>query len=69
MTLRETAINAMTELGFTQAKIASILTFMDTAEPHCIERVQEEVPAGKEQEYLEVAKKFFAGNHNNPMNN
>lgn len=70
MTLRDAAIQAMKELGFSEAKIASILTFMDTAEPGLAgEAAAIQVPPEQEQKTIKMAKDFFEKNHAIPMNN
>lgn len=69
MTIRETAIKAMQEMGYDEARIASNLTYMDTTEPNMLDRIQEQVPAGMEGEFIEVVKEFFSKCQANPLNN
>lgn len=69
MTVRESAIKAMEELGYTKARIASIINFMDTHEPHFISETQDEIPPELEAETIEIAKRYFRGANTIPSDN
>lgn len=69
MTIREIAIKAMQELGFPEGKIASNLAFMDTAEPHMLDKIEEQVLPELESEMMEISKRFFRKYQENPLNN
>lgn len=69
MTVREASIRAMRELEFSEAKIASILHFMDTHEPHCIAKCEQEIQPELELECIEIARDYFRLNNDVPSNN
>lgn len=69
MTAREAAIQGMTELGFSEERINSILAHMDAEEPDALGRVNAQLPAEFEKRAVEVAKNYFLRNHSIPMDN
>lgn len=69
MTIREAAIQAMTELGLSKERVASILTYMDQQKPHLIGRTGEHIPPELEAMAIERAKDYFGRKHELPMDN
>lgn len=69
MTLRDCAIQAMKELGYSEARIASILNYMDTDNPNLIGQTHAELPPEWELETIELAKDYFRNNNTIPTDN
>lgn len=69
MTLREVAIKAMKEIGFSETRITNVLAYMDTDDPKQIGTNHEQIPHEAEASAMRAAKNFFQNHPSLPMDN
>lgn len=69
MTIREIAIKAMEELGYSQKRIAIVLAHMDSHDPKQIGKDPEQIPPEAELSAMESARNYFRRHPDIPMDN
>lgn len=56
MTIREAVIQSYRERGYTEEQIAEAVAFSDRTQPGCVQSTYEEIPAGREREWVDGFK-------------
>lgn len=69
MTIREIAIKAMEELGYSEERIASVLAHMDSDDPRAVGKDPEQIPPEAESSAMAAARNYFQKNRALPMDN
>jgi hypothetical protein len=69
MTMREIAIKAMQEVGYSQARIDQTLQFMDSNDPKLVSESQAPIPNGNYERAMEIARNYFQRNNTLPCDN